>query len=182
MNGVPLDQIPPDVWLQKIAWIPQSPSIFQGSILYNILLNDSPPDPDRLRQALDGAGLTEWINQLPDKEITLTGERGLAISAGQIQRIAIARSIYKQAELVLLDEPTSAVDPLLEADLELLTRQVLQNRTTLTIAHRLPTIYRSDKIFLVEHGSISETGTHVELLQHNGKYTQFVNRYIHASQ
>lgn len=179
--GLPVDQIPLELWLDHIAWVPQTPYIFDASLVWNITLSNRPADGERLHTAIEAAGLGDWIASLPDGLNTRTGERGTTVSAGQAQRLAIARAWYRDAELVLLDEPTSAVDPILEAELQQATARLIQGRTTLTIAHRLPTIQHSDTILLLEDGSIREAGSHTELLAVNGAYARFVERYIHAA-
>lgn len=180
-NGTPIDQIPVENWLSRIAWVPQTPYIFNDTILNNIILNDPEPDENRWIESVQAAGLWDWIYSLPEGRHTRTGERGAVISSGQAQRIAIARAYYKQADLILLDEPTSAVDPILEKQLQQSTQNLERSRTTLTIAHRLPTIYRSDRIFLLDDGTLVEQGSHIDLLELNGSYSQFVRRYMHAS-
>jgi thiol reductant ABC exporter CydD subunit len=173
--------IPPADWLQQIAWVPQTPYIFNTSIRANIVLNNTKTNENLLSKAVCIAGLQEWVESLPQGWDTPTGERGRAVSAGQAQRIAIARAVYKDAPLILLDEPTSAVDPILEKSLQEATRTLMADRTVLTIAHRLPTIYQSDRILLLEGGQLLEQGTHSELLARNGIYADFLRRYSHES-
>jgi ATP-binding cassette, subfamily C, bacterial CydD len=173
--------IPPADWLQQIAWVPQTPYIFNNSIRANIVLNNTKINEDLLSKAVRIAGLQEWVESLPQGLDTPTGERGKAISAGQAQRIAIARAVYKNAPFILLDEPTSLVDPILEKSLHIATQTLMADRTVLTIAHRLPTIYQSDRILLLEDGKLSEEGTHSELLARNGVYADLLRRYSHEA-
>jgi ATP-binding cassette, subfamily C, bacterial CydD len=179
-GGIPLEQIPINIWMRKIAWVPQTPHIFNRSLGWNITLQDPPYDDNRLKDVLVASNLADWSHSLPAGLSTLAGERGMAISTGQVQRLAIARAMYKNAELVLLDEPTSAVDPLLEKELQTATSQLLRTHTTLTIAHRLPTIYQSDHILVLDQGRIVETGSHTNLLAQAGIYSHLVERYSHA--
>ncbi len=180
-NGVPIELIPIEQWLAKISWVPQSPFIFNDTILNNILLGQTDADEDRLANAIRKAGLEDWINSQADRRNYMIGEQGSRISTGQEQRIAIARALYKQADLILLDEPTSAVDPILEADLQQAIQDLQQQSTTLTIAHRLPTIYRSERILLLEDGMVKESGSHTDLIQKGSRYSDFVRRYLHAT-
>lgn len=175
-----LAQIPPDLWLKRVAWVPQSPSIFNDTILRNITLSDAPADERLLEQVLRASGLWDFVMTLPQNWSTPVGERGAAVSTGQAQRMAIARALYKRADLVLLDEPTSAVDPILESELQRAVEALLATSTTLTIAHRLPTIYRSDRILLLQDGRLVETGSHTELINRAGPYAALVRSYTHA--
>ncbi len=119
----------------------------------------------------------DWVDTLPGGLETPIGELSSSISTGQAQRIAIARAFYKDAPLLIMDEPTSAVDPIMEASLMESTRALMQKRTTITIAHRLPTIYQSDKILMLQSGRIVEQGDHDSLVELNGLYSDFFREY-----
>lgn len=177
---IDLSLIPTAQWLKRIAWVPQSPTIFNDTILRNITLSDDSTDEDFLKQVLQTSGLWDWVSGLPQGWSTPAGERGAGISTGQAQRLAIARALYKRADLVLLDEPTSAVDPILEQELQQAVEALLASSTTLTIAHRLPTIYRSDRILFMQDGRLVESGSHNELIRSAGPYAQLVRSYTHA--
>jgi ATP-binding cassette, subfamily C, bacterial CydD len=179
-GNLDLTRIPSDLWLRRIAWVPQSPTIFNDTILHNITLSEAPADEDLLEQVLRTSGLWDWVMGLPQTWSTPAGERGAGISTGQAQRLAIARALYKRADLVLLDEPTSAVDPILEGELQQAVEALLAASTTLTIAHRLPTIYRSDRILFLQDGRLVESGSHNELIRSAGAYAQLVRSYTHA--
>lgn len=111
---------------------------------------------------------------------TQIGERGLRLSGGEAQRLAIARAFLKDAPLLVLDEPTSSLDPeseeLIRAALDLLAR----DRTTLIVAHRLNTVYNADQIFVLDEGRVAEVGTHAGLLEHGGPYSRLVGAYEDA--
>ncbi len=166
-----------DDWRRQVAWVPQSPAIFLGTIEENIHLGADQELDQRLQPALHFAGLSGWVETLPEKTKTIMGERGSNISSGQKQRIALARAFYKNAPLLILDEPTSAVDPILEEELTISTQTLMDGKTVFTIAHRLPTIIQSDRIILLEKGQIVETGSHPSLMSNCGAYARFVHQY-----
>ena len=170
----PLEQIPPEAWRQQVAWVPQNPYLFQDSLAANLrLARPNAPEADLLT-ACRRAGLEEFIASLPDGLQTPIGERGARLSGGQAQRLALARAFLKDAPLLLLDEPTSSLDPGLEASLEASVRELMQGRTTLVIAHRLSTVYQSDQIVVLEAGRVMETGTHSQLISRNATYARLV--------
>jgi ATP-binding cassette subfamily C protein CydD len=146
-----------------------------------VALSSQTIDIQKLESALAAAESLKWVNDLPDGWNTQIGERGYGISTGQIQRIAIARAFYKDAPLLILDEPTSALDPLLEDEMYAAIRRLISYRTVITIAHRLPTIYQSDRILFIKEGKIIETGTHTELMKLGQEYSIFVRNYQHAT-
>lgn len=178
---IPLNQIPVENWRENISWVPQNPHLFSGTIARNVALASQTIDFQKLESALAAAESLKWVNSLPDGWNTQIGERGFGISTGQIQRIAIARAFYKDTPLLILDEPTSALDPILEDELYEAIRRLINNRTVITIAHRLPTIYQSDRILFIKEGKIMETGSHTELMKINLEYAIFVRNYQHAT-
>ncbi len=180
--GTPLNQIPVEYWRENIAWVPQNPHLFSGTIARNVALSSETIDFHKLEDALSASESLHWVHNLPDGWNTQIGERGYGISTGQIQRIAIARAFYKDAPLLILDEPTSALDPLLESELYTAIKRLVSNRTVITIAHRLPTIFQSDRIFFINDGKISETGTHIELVNLGQEYAKFVRNYQYATE
>ncbi len=179
--GRPLAEIPTDLWRAQIGWVPQNPHLFSNTIAWNVAFSEAEIDYNRLESALSDAECLEWVSSLPGGWNTKIGERGYGISTGQIQRLAIARAFYKNAPLLILDEPTSSLDPILEASLQAATQRLMQGRTVITIAHRLPTIYQSTRILFLKEGSIIEAGTHAELLKQDQEYAGFVRSYQHAA-
>jgi thiol reductant ABC exporter CydC subunit len=121
--------------------------------------------------------LHEFIETLPEKYDTVIGESGARLSGGQAQRLALARAFLKDAPILILDEPTSSLDPETESLLEESTRRLMQGRTVITIAHRLNTIFKADQIIVLEEGCIVERGTHREILAKNGAYAKMVEAY-----
>ncbi len=161
----------------SIAWVPQRPHLFHTTIAENIRLGKADATHEEVIQAAKAARLHDFIDSLPEKYETIVGESGARLSSGQAQRLALARAFLKDAPILILDEPTSALDPETESLLEESTRELMQGRTTITIAHRLNTIFQADKIIVLDEGKIIEQGTHRELVANNGMYASMVRTY-----
>ena len=163
-----------DQLLTSIAWVPQKPYLFHDSIAANIRLGKPNATDEEMIEAARAAHLYEFIETLPEKYETVIGEGGARLSGGQAQRLALARAFLKNAPVLILDEPTSSLDPEIESLLEESTRRLMQGRTVITIAHRLNTVFRADKIIVLKDGRIIESGTHRELLDQRGAYSSMV--------
>jgi ATP-binding cassette subfamily C protein CydD len=174
VNGVNLAHLDPDQWREQVAWVPQTPHLFNASVETNLRIAHPDGSKAELIQAAQLAGLDTWISTLPHGYQTSVGELGARLSGGEAQRLAIARAFLKNAPLLVLDEPTSALDPELEAQLESAIRSLVQTRSGLTIAHRLRTVQRADCILVLEGGRIIETGTHAALIERDGAYAQLL--------
>jgi ATP-binding cassette, subfamily B, bacterial len=156
----------------NLAVIPQEPFLFNRTIRDNILFGNLNATNHELNTAIKDAQLERFIHSLPDGLDTMVGERGLKLSGGQKQRIAIARALLKNAQIILMDEPTSALDSETESSIFKATKNLLQNKTAIVIAHRLSTLASLDKIFVFDKKGIAESGSHIELLDNNGIYTK----------
>ncbi|MDP1780182.1 MAG: ATP-binding cassette domain-containing protein, partial [Anaerolineales bacterium] len=163
--------------LPSIAWVPQKPYLFHDTLAANIRLGNPEATDEQVISATRAAHLHEFIESLPQKYETVIGEGGARLSSGQAQRLALARAFLKDALILILDEPTSNLDPETESLLEESTRKLMEGRTVLTIAHRLNTIFQSDQIIILESGCIIEQGTHRELLANNSMYASMVKTY-----
>src|SRR5258706_3999787 len=174
INQEPLTNIAIEDWSAQIAWVPQKPHLFHDTLSANIRLGKPNATNEEIIEAAKAAHLHEFIETLPDKYETVIGESGARLSGGQAQRLALARAFLKNAPILILDEPTSSLDPETESLLEESTRRLMQGRTVITIAHRLNTIFKSDQIIVLEEGQIIEQGTHRELLNQNAAYAAMV--------
>jgi ATP-binding cassette subfamily C protein CydCD len=173
-NGIDIQNIPKDTWLQQVAWVPQKPFLFDDSVAANIRLGRPSANLEEIKAAAQFAHADEFILDLPDGYETRLGERGLRLSGGQAQRIALARAFLKDTPLLILDEPTSNLDPETENLLQDSLRRLVINKMVLIIAHRMSTVYQSDLILVLEKGKLVECGNHHDLIQNRGLYWQMV--------
>jgi ATP-binding cassette subfamily B protein len=170
LDGVDVRALALDDLRRHIAVVPQEATIFSGSVLDNVRYGRPSATDEEARAAAIAARVDEFVQRLPGGYATEVGERGLRLSGGQRQRLAIARAILKDAPLLLLDEATSALDAESERAVQLALEAAMRGRTTIVIAHRLATVQRVDRIFVLDHGRIVDAGTHAELIARGGLY------------
>ncbi len=170
VNDEPLHHFAPQSWRRQIAWVPQRPYIFHGTIAENLRLARPDATEEELRAAARMAHLDELIEQLPRGYDTPVGERGLTLSGGEAQRLALARAFLKDAPIVILDEPTAALDTVTEAKVQAAMARLFEGRTVIIIAHRLETVEQVDRILVMDRGRIVQEGSHIALLSTDGLY------------
>ena len=161
---------------KAIGIVPQDTVLFNDTIEYNIAYGKPDASKDEIEAAAKAAYIHDFIVSLPDGYATMVGERGLKLSGGEKQRVAIARTLLKDPAILIFDEATSALDSKSEQAIQSQLKEIAKERTTLVIAHRLSTIADATQILVLDHGRIIERGTHVELLAKSGAYAQMWER------
>lgn len=167
---------------KAIGMVPQDTVLFNDTIAYNIRYGRPDATDTQVKQAAEMAQINHFIEQLPDGYQSMVGERGLKLSGGEKQRVAIARTLLKAPPVLILDEATSALDTATEQEIQHALDIVSRGRTTLVIAHRLSTIINADEILVLKDGRIIERGKHDELLNKSGLYASMWNKQLEASQ
>lgn len=175
-NGMPIDTLPPEIWRRYVAFVPQHPYLFAGTARENLRLARPDASDTDIVRAATLAGADQFIRALPEGYETFLGERGTRLSAGEAQRLAIARAFLKDAPLLILDEPTSHLDPESEAVIRHAVQTLMRGRTVLVVAHRMNTIIAAEQIAVLEHGRIVEVGTPAELAHADGAFAQLAGR------
>ena len=166
----------------RIGMVPQDTVLFNDTIAYNIRYGRTGASDEEVHEAARMAQIADFIAMLPDGYQSMVGERGLKLSGGEKQRVAIARTILKAPPILMLDEATSALDTQTEQEIQAALDVVSRGRTTLVIAHRLSTVIAADEIIVLRQGEIAERGTHRELLDAGGLYAEMWNRQREATE
>jgi ATP-binding cassette, subfamily C, bacterial CydD len=177
VNGQPLAAIPPAHWRAHMAWVPQQPYLFNTSILENIRLSRPSASLAEVEKAAESAQAAEFIRALPDGYDTLVGEEGCRLSAGQAQRLSLARAFLKDAPLIVFDEATSYLDYENEALIQQAASFLMRERMVIVIAHRLSTAYRADNIVMLSEGHLAASGRHAVLLEQSAAYRRLIAAY-----
>jgi len=177
LNGIDIREIPNQQWRKLCGAVLQDSFIFSDTIAYNICLNRD-FDKNKLFSAIKLANLEDFVSSLIQKEKTKIGENGWAISAGQKQRILIARVIYKNPDYIFFDEATNSLDAHNELVIMNNLNYFTKNKTVVIVAHRLSTVKNANKIIVVEKGQITEQGSHDYLISQKGKYYNLVRNQL----
>lgn len=175
IGGVDIKSVPPKELRDNIGVVFQETYLFSGSVYENIAYAKPEASPGEIIAAAKAANAHEFITKLSDGYNTVIGENGHTLSGGERQRISIARAILKNPKILILDEATSSLDPETEIKIQEALARLIQGRTTIAIAHRLATLRNADRLVVIEKGKIAEVGSHAELINQGGIYSNLVN-------
>lgn len=170
IDGQDIKDVTQDSLREAIAMIPQDPSLFHRTLMENIRYGREKATDEEVIDAAKRAHAHDFIMKLPMNYASLVGERGIKLSGGQRQRVAIARAILKNAPILILDEATSQLDSITELEIQESLWELMQDKTTIVIAHRLSTLLHMDRILVFDEGKIIQDGTHEALLVEEGLY------------
>jgi ATP-binding cassette subfamily B protein len=163
---------------QRIVVVPQECFLFRGTVLENILIARPGADEHEARQAVAELGLEERLSELPQGLETDVGERGSHLSAGERQLVSLARAVLTDPAVLVMDEATSSIDPGTEVAVERALALLTEGRTTITVAHRLTTAQRADRVAVVDGGELVEVGPHDELVEADGHYARLFAAWV----
>ena len=178
IDGVPIEKIPLATLRQAIGFIPQDTFLFGETIRENIAFGVESSSDEEVQRAAEISNIKDDVQGFPNKFETMVGERGITLSGGQKQRTAISRAVVRDPKILILDDALSSVDTYTEEQILHELKQVMRNRTSILISHRVSTVKEADEIIVLDNGSIVERGTHNELLGRNGYYAELHQRQL----
>jgi len=170
LDGVDQAKVDPLVWREHFGYVSQEPFVFSDTFYNNVLIGNPQASEREVKRAIEAASLGDFVTQLPQGLATKLGNKGLMLSTGQKQRLAIARVILRNPRVLLLDEATNALDALSDQQVQESLNELLATRTTLVVAHRLKTVLRANRIIVLHQGCVEAVGTHAELIGQPGLY------------
>jgi ABC-type transport system involved in cytochrome bd biosynthesis fused ATPase/permease subunit len=176
VDGRDLLELDARKWRRQVAWVPQRPHLFQDTLAANIRLGQPDASQEDVLRAAELAGLAGWIRGLPAGLETPIGAQGARISGGQAQRLALARAFLRDAPVLVLDEPTSQLDPELAEELALTVQRLCQGRLVLMVAHRLESIRQAHQVVVLENGQLAQSGAPEALLRQPGALTRLLGQ------
>ncbi len=175
IDGVSIKDYDIKSYRQKIGYVPQNAALFNDTIINNIKWAEKEASDEKIKKILKDSYANEFIENFPKKYDTVVGERGTKLSGGQLQRIAFARALVKDPEILILDEATSSLDTNSEIEIQKTLAKIHGSKTVIAIAHRLSTIIKSDKIIVINSGKILEQGNYKELIEKNGSFKKMLD-------
>ena len=178
MDGRPVRDYPLEVLRRNIGFVPQETFLFSETVRENIAFGAQDATDEEVRWAAHSASIAEEIKVSPNNIAPIVGERGITLSGGQKQRTAIARAVIRNPRILILDDALSSVDTHTEDKILNRLREVMRDRTTIFISHRVSTVRNADRIAVLHGGRIVEVGTHDELVTLNGYYTDLYNKQL----
>ncbi len=178
IDGRPVREYPLESLRHQIGFVPQETFLFSETVRENIAFGRADASDEEVRSAAEAANIATDIEEFPERYLTMVGERGITLSGGQKQRTAIARAIIRNPRILILDDALSSVDTHTEDKILNHLREIMQDRTTIFISHRVSTVRNADKIAVLHAGRIVELGTHDELLARNGYYSDLYNKQL----
>ena len=181
IGGVNLKHVANDDLRRRLTVVPQEPFLFADTIAYNLRFAKPDATDAELSLAVQRLGLEDWVNSLPDGLETQVGQRGQALSAGERQMVALLRASLVSPDVLILDEATSSVDALTEVRLSRALEKLASNRTTISIAHRLSTAARADRVIVLSSGKVVEDGPHTALMERAGEYRRMYDSWLAAT-
>ncbi|HEO7045877.1 TPA: ATP-binding cassette domain-containing protein, partial [Streptococcus agalactiae] len=181
IGGHDLKEYSEKVLLENIAFVFQNSKLFKTSIYENVRIGNPNASYEEIMKALEAARCNEILDKFKERENTIIGSKGVYLSGGEVQRIAIARAILKDAKIIILDEASAAADPENEFELQRAFSVLMKNKTVIMIAHRLSSIKNVDEVLYIEDGRVVEKGTHNELMKLDGRYKTLQDLYNQAN-